>query len=880
MKTRFLIYFLLVVSIGMTQGQAQTHFISDIKYRSEVNRQFLKQKELAKNRSHTLFSVFDQKLTPEEKEALEFLYAYMPLSDLADYSGSFYLRNVRIALKAKRTFSWGKTVSEDIFRHFVLPPRAGNENLDTARSVFFNELKERIKNLSMKDAALEVNHWCHEKVTYQGSDERTSSPLNTVKNAFGRCGEESVFTVTALRSVGLPARQIYTPRWAHSDDNHAWVEVWVEGKWYFMGACEPEPDLNMGWFAGPATRAMMLHTKVYGNYLGKDEVVNKTDLTTEINVLPQYAPAKRVIVKVLNSDYSIAPDIPVEFGLYNYAEFYPLAKSLTNKKGICSLLTGYGDLLIWAGKNNQTGYQKISVGKTDTVKIILQGNNTRERTEDYDIIPPIEGAIVQTSEKGKEENIRRIKLEDQIRQAYEKTFIDSIKADEFAFERHINADSTRKILIASRGNWKEIEKFLQSVKPELRHRALQLLYVISDKDLHDTPAEVLSDHLLYSRQKSSICNEIFHKFILNPRISNELISSYKHFFIQKFGKFMTGNSQKDIAFILNWISQNIKILDQANSYRVPIRPAGVYELRYADQFSRKIFFVALCRSLGIPAQLEAARGIAQVYQNNTWNDVYFEKKSVSNLPKGELVLNYQAQQQLKPEYYIHFTLGKFDGSTYKTLDYESSSVFDRFPASLSLDTGNYRLITGIRQPDGSVLCKIKFFNITANREKKVDLQFRDVKTGEINVNYGSLPPEQKIILYPSHKPITLKEFSGGKGSVLIWINPDKEPTKHLMEDLSKLKNSFDSWNGSILILVKQELVGTGFEISTYKNFPKNTYFAIDQDDFLAKAGQITGKAFNQNFPIVIVTRADGKIGYYSSGYKIGNGEQIVKQLNP
>ena len=52
---------------------------------------------------------------------------------------------------------------------------------------------------------------------------RTSSPLQSAKTAFGRCGEESVFTVAALRTVGLPARQVYAPRWSHSDDNHAWV---------------------------------------------------------------------------------------------------------------------------------------------------------------------------------------------------------------------------------------------------------------------------------------------------------------------------------------------------------------------------------------------------------------------------------------------------------------------------------------------------------------------------------------------------------------------------------------------------------------------------------------------------------------------------------
>ena len=89
----------------------------------------------------------------------------------------------------------------------------------------------------MEDAILEVNHWCHEKATYQPSDARTHSPLATVYTAIGRCGEESTFLVAALRAVGIPARQIYTPRWAHTDDNHAWVEAWANGKWYFLGAC-------------------------------------------------------------------------------------------------------------------------------------------------------------------------------------------------------------------------------------------------------------------------------------------------------------------------------------------------------------------------------------------------------------------------------------------------------------------------------------------------------------------------------------------------------------------------------------------------------------------------------------------------------------------
>ena len=92
---------------------------------------------------------------------------------------------------------WGKEIPDEVFRHFVLPIRVNNENLDDSRRVFYDELKDRVKGLPMKDAILEVNHWCHEKVVYRPSDARTSSPLASVKTAYGRCGEESTFTVAA-----------------------------------------------------------------------------------------------------------------------------------------------------------------------------------------------------------------------------------------------------------------------------------------------------------------------------------------------------------------------------------------------------------------------------------------------------------------------------------------------------------------------------------------------------------------------------------------------------------------------------------------------------------------------------------------------------------
>lgn len=86
-----------------------------------------------------LFSVFRQQLTQEERDALTFFYAYMSVGDITDYSGDFYLENVRSSLSTRKETTWGKTIPDDIFSHFVLPVRINNENLDRARMIFHDD---------------------------------------------------------------------------------------------------------------------------------------------------------------------------------------------------------------------------------------------------------------------------------------------------------------------------------------------------------------------------------------------------------------------------------------------------------------------------------------------------------------------------------------------------------------------------------------------------------------------------------------------------------------------------------------------------------------------------------------------------------------------
>ena len=348
---------------------------------------------------------------------------------------------------------WGDSIPDDIYRHFVLPIRINNENIDSSRVVFYEELKDRVKGLSMYDAVLEVNHWCHEKAIYTPSDARTSSPLATMKTAYGRCGEESTFTTAALRSVGIPARQVYTPRWAHTDDNHAWVEAWVNGKWYFLGACEPEPVLNLGWFNGPAYRGMLMHTKVFGNYAGAEEVMDQNKCFTEINITENYAPVASAVVKVVDINGAAVANASVDFKVYNYAELFTVAHKQADKNGFTSLTAGLGDMIVWASQDTQFGINKVSFGKQDTVIVTLDKKQGDIFDVAFDLIPPVDGSIqTPVTEEQKAANATRLQEEDKIRNAYVATFMNEAASDGLAHSIGMPDFKVWDFIQGSRGN--------------------------------------------------------------------------------------------------------------------------------------------------------------------------------------------------------------------------------------------------------------------------------------------------------------------------------------------------------------------------------------------------------------------------------------------
>ena len=879
------LFTLLFTLLVWTSCNNQQHFITDAAYRAEVENDF--QAKQAALPNGDLFAVFNDQMTPEEREALTFMYAYMPIGDITDYSGDFYLKNIRSSFQARNEMPWGDSIPEDIFRHFVLPVRINNENLDESRMVFFDELKDRVKGLSLYDAVLEVNHWCHEKVIYTPSDGRTSSPLASVKTAYGRCGEESTFTVAALRSVGIPARQVYTPRWAHTDDNHAWVEAWVNGKWYFLGACEPEPVLNLGWFNGPAYRGMLMHTKVFGKYNGPEDVMERTDGYTEINVIDNYAPSAKAVITVTDANGKPVKDALVEFKIYNYAEFNSVARKKTDADGKCSLSAGKGDMLVWASKDGKFGYSKVSFGKDGEVTIALNKKPGDVETIALDIIPPVDGSIpAEVTPEQKEANAKRLLEEDAIRNKYVATFYTEEKAEALAKELGIDPMKTEDFMIGSRGNWMEIEKFLRETPAEKRAQAMALLDVVSAKDLRDTPASVFADHL---NNTPAVQSEWFNEYIMNPRVANEFLTPYKSFFAANIEPSLAKQAVENPQALVDWVKNNVSINDALNAQRIPIMPMGVWKSRIADKGSRNIFFVAVARSLGIPARIEPVARKIQYFKDNAWVDVDFEAAVQTTAKQGKVIASYQPIKALQdPKYYSHFTIAKvLPNGTLQTLNFERGGNVDMglgdtwsglLKKPLSMDEGNYMLVTGTRMANGSVLGEIEFFNVEADKTTPIQLEMRESKD-EIQV-IGNFNSENKFKRADNGEETSLLATTGRGYYIVALLGSRQEPTNHAMRDIAAVKKELEDWGRGIVLLFPDEKGYKNFDPKEFGDLPGTITYGLDIDGAIQKEMATAMKLQNANtLPIFLIADTFNRVVFVSQGYTIGLGEQLMKVIH-
>lgn len=722
------------------------------------------------------------------EDYMSWLYKYMPMQDSLGFSKSWWLANVEKTLEVRKLMGWN--VPENEFRHFVLPLRVNNEYLDDFRTIYADTLCKRVKGMTMEQAALEINHWCFEQATYRGSDARTMSPASVAKCGFGRCGEESVLAVSALRAAGIPARQVYTPRWAHTDDNHAWVEAWIDGEWHFMGACEPEPVLDLGWFNAPVSRALVLTTNVFGDYNGPESVIERNDCFTKINLIGSYVPHRTSIVTIVDTLGNIVPDADVEFTIYNYGNFSPVIKLLSDNKGQAKIEMGLGAMLIRASKDGRFG---MSVLDTETSTVVLNHKIGDVFSADFNLVPPPENPLPSKATKElTAENKLKLEKETQIRNSH----------------NHTNPAIVR-------------------FKEKYGSEADRLLDCLSKKDIDDVSYDVLEDALLSKSQTD--------KNILSPRVELEPLAPFRKEVLDR------GLDQKLKSFedVDRWVAENIKIVHRKAPSWLRMPPVVVLKSGCSDEGSINIFKVALCRAVGLSASMDDVTG-------NT-------SMELENMKKGRLILKFDSNSDI-PEYYRDFTISRYDFSKVTLLNFgEDTDNISLGTMNIpELEAGYYCITTGKRLPDGSVLARMEFFNITPDSNIVKEISIR---TGKEDLSIkGQFNPDSMYLNILGGRKVKFSELPASKYYILAILGSRDEPSMHIVRNLKTFINDPDFSSIPILVSGNKALDGISKNI-----------IRIEDNELLFELSA-SCKVIPKSKPVVILCSKEGNIYYISQGY--------------
>ena len=715
-------------------------------YKTAILRQF----ERNMFRYVPLWEEVEEFLRGKEAEfclCMKYLYGHMAAQDVLSIPVTVFADYVRATLAALEQIEYMAQIPAEIFFPYVLYHRVNSECLDDSRGYLLAELLPYVRGKSMEQAALAVNYWCYAHATYTPADDRTLGPLGVLRRTLGRCGEESVLAVAALRSVGIPARQCYCPRWSHCDDNHAWVEVWIRGSWHYLGACEPEPVLDRGWFTAAASRAMLVDSKCWAG----------EDLYEIVNCTARYSRTRKLTAYVTENGRPVT-GARVCFQIVNYSELYTLWETVTDGFGAASFETGPGDLLVTAQHGQKVALQKVDLRQADAVTLELQPDFPAYLA--IDLVPPEDSSGTVPCEENPDHTHRLALCEGTLA------------------SRRASFGGDEDFLHRAALNAPEVAAFLADRRFPKAHKE-ELLNTLRPKDFADITHGTLVDALETANAvRGQYPEDVFREYILAPRIADEMLLPERKAIRSLFPRGFA-----DPGEILAWMQSHMQLLpDEGVSNYYP-SALGCLRWHQVPEFAFDMVFVALCRALGFPAGLESHTGVAQwLDKRGNWHSIR------PGSPPVNLTVKIPAGKKLG--YSEHFSLGAWNGKDFVTLRYPGLTLEGNH--TFRLQPGRYRIIVTTRQIDGTASAALWHLQVSSDMTLEIT------------------PPADQTCQRLKHIPLAmpdgplrnLLDSSVKRNLLLIFAEPGSEPTEHLLREMAECAEEFRKLACRILVLAE------------------------------------------------------------------------------
>lgn len=305
----------------------------------------------------------------ENKDNLIWVINNLPEIDLASVDSILLINTIIYPDSAKNKFSWSEDIPIDIWRKYVLFPRLSQEPLEDYRPFFFHLCKDLLDTCSTMESAINTLHnWATNTVKFKQTQRRDQGPFESYISGFGRCEELMIFNASACRSFGIPIRQAFAPYWAFTDNNHAWSEIYLNGKWEYIGV-SGQTQINKAWFTEGTKRTPLICAIAVDSDNDKNLLKNYYGASL-INTTENYAQVGKLIIIIKDNDIPV-DSARVSFSVFNWGAFRGILSLYTDSTGIIEVDMGLTSILIGAEKDNKKAIKIIIPDPNEDKTIIL-----------------------------------------------------------------------------------------------------------------------------------------------------------------------------------------------------------------------------------------------------------------------------------------------------------------------------------------------------------------------------------------------------------------------------------------------------------------------------------------------------------------------------
>ncbi|MDZ4181443.1 MAG: transglutaminase-like domain-containing protein, partial [Candidatus Cloacimonadaceae bacterium] len=697
------------------------------------------------------------------------------LADPADIQSNYD----QIALLLDR----GTDYDPEFFLSYIARQSVSDERLEAYRAAFLEDGLRDIMLSSEDDTDLyrKVSQWCVARLVFMQTSGRDQSPLDiTQRSIYGRCEEMQILFVAAARAVGLPARPASTPWWAHSDNNHAWAEVFLDGEWHYTGDMDAAYFPDQTWFSGMIDKTVLILAD--GSLASsEDEVLVTGRYDTVINSIRNYAKERTRTLKLSMVDEAGKPLGKTPFGImvYNWGSLRSLVWLESDDDGKFELSVGRGAFYISAFKDGKQALKLVPSSDEEIMNIAMVLSAQPIGDDDVLMIYPSNPMEWKQAPEIWNDGVKQAKAEWNDKHKY---YADRVLPFPVAREDSLMFE----LCAATRGNFGQFQAFVER-QPAISDDFKSFLLSDDPKFLWQASAGQFEALYNFFRQyDADLYGDEELAALMSPVVHWEELPSPAYYHkkqAQLYPKAFVQKGRRDAKHldkIMRWQAKNYRVdAAKALSGLLPLQIAA--KQKYLNALQYRMLSVSIARANGFPTQFTRIPDLIKVLLDGDWRYYNVAKQQLEDgagtenperfeltvrcVDENGFALNASAEQ---------FTVNRYrDGSFYPFiyLDKRDKGVF-----GAQVPMGEYYLQFGYRNGDDKTGLHIR--HLDGSAVDRIELQIESAHFPKTWV-----PADSEFVALL--KGVRLN----GVKHVLIG-NHDRENSRRVAEKLSGLAADF------------------------------------------------------------------------------------------